>query len=341
MAVKFRDYYEVLGVDRKASAAEIRKAYRRLARKYHPDVNRDDKQAEDRFKEIGEAHAVLSDPDKRRKYDQLGPTWRHGADFTPPPDFDFRTVFGGQRPSGGGFSGMSDFFEMLFGGLGGGRGAARGGAGRIDPFGFEGFGAEVETAEPVAESEITINLEDAYHGATRPISIERAAPCARCGGRDRRCPDCRGSGLVSERRTLQVKIPAGVTDGGRIRLAGQGEIGPRGRRGDLHLRVRYAAHPLFQVEGADLITELRVAPWEAILGAQVTVRTLDGPIRVQLPPGSSSGRRIRLRQRGMPQRSGRGDLYAVVKVVLPEHPSPRELELMREWAKLSSFNPRP
>ena len=308
MAVKFRDYYEVMGVDRKASAAEIRKAYRRLARKYHPDVNRGDKKAEDRFKEIGEAYEVLSDPEKRRRYDALGANWRHGADFTPPTDFDFRTVFGGQRPAAGGFSGMSDFFDVLFGGLGAGRGRA----GRSDPFGFEGFGGEVETAEPVAESEITISLEDAFHGATKPIILDRSEPCRRCAGRDRRCPDCGGSGLVSERRTLEVKVPAGLPQGGRIRLSGQGEVGPRGRRGDLYLRVRYAPDPLFQVEGADLITELRVAPWEAVLGAQVTVRTLEGPIRVRLPPGSSTGRRIRLRGRGMPQKSGSGDLYAVV-----------------------------
>jgi curved DNA-binding protein len=340
MAVKFRDYYEVLGVDRKASAAEIRKAYRRLARKYHPDVNRGDKKAEDRFKEIGEANEVLSDPEKRRKYDALGANWRHGADFTPPPDWgDFRTVFGGPRSSGAGFGGgMSDFFEVLFGGLGGGR--ARAGAG--DPFTrFEGFGPEVETAEPVSEAEISISLEDAFNGATRQITIDHASPCPRCGGRDRRCPTCGGSGLVSQRRTLRVKIPAGVRDGGRIRLSGQGEPGPRGRRGDLYLRVRYAAHPLFQVEGADLTTELRVAPWEALLGAQVTVPTLEGPIRVQLPAGSSTGRRIRLRGHGMPQKGGRGDLYALVKVVLPENPSERERELMREWSKVSTFNPRP
>jgi DnaJ-class molecular chaperone len=332
MPVQFKDYYSILGLDRKASEAEIRKAYRRLARKYHPDLNPGDKKAEERFKDIAEANDVLSDPEKRRKYDTLGPNWQHGADFTPPPGWDLHFDFGGARTRrGGGLGGFSEFFESLFGGLGG-----AGGAG----FDFEELAAEARAPRLEEDAEIRLSLEDVYRGGTKEIEIERGEPCPRCGGRGGRCSTCSGTGVVRRRTSLKVSIPAGIHDGARIRLPGRGASGARGERRDLYLKVRYAPHPRFRADGADLHTELRVAPWEAVLGGTVSVATLDGPVDVKLPMGSSTGRQIRLRGKGLPQPGGRGDLYAVVQVVVPAQPSERERELVREWKRVSGFKPR-
>lgn len=309
MAVGFKDYYEVLGVKRGASEEEIRRAYRKLARKFHPDVNKEPG-AEDRFKEISEAYEVLRDPDKRERYDRLGANWRAGEDVSGAPGFEdlFRQRgYGDNVRVQFGEGEFSDFFESLFGG--GGLGG-RGGTGTA---GFEGFATRGSDHEAVLE----LSLEEAAAGGKRRVSL-------------------------ADGRSYEVSIPAGVRDGQRIRLAGEGGRGRRGGpSGDLFLRVRMRPHPRFRVQGHDLHVEVPVSPWEAALGATVPVQTLGGSARVRIPPGSSSGRRLRLRGQGMPRANGpSGDLYATVQIVLPKELSARERELFEQLAKVSRFDPR-
>ena len=278
MPVQFRDYYETLGVSKTATDDEIRSAFRKLARKYHPDVAKDKKAAEEKFKEINEAYEVLGDPEKRKKYDQLGADWNRPGGFQPPPGWQWE----GQQPGGGfhqwggdgggvqfefGGTGFSDFFEAFFGG---GRGRSA----------FGGFGGRAATAERGAdvEADIMVTLEEALHGSTRTVSLRRA-----------------GSNKVEN---YQVKIPRGVHEGQRIRLRGQGEAGVRGgKSGDLFLRVRLARHPDFSVEGSDLIHEVKIEPWRAVLGSELVVPTLEGNVRLKIPPGTQGGQRFRPRTR--------------------------------------------
>jgi curved DNA-binding protein len=316
MAVGFRDYYETLGVDRGASEEDIRRAYRRLARENHPDVNKDPG-AEDRFKEISEAYEVLRDPEKRDKYDRLGQNWKAGQDVSGASGFegfDFSGSGGGggfrdvrMDFGGGDFGGdFSDFFDGIFGGGRAGFGGGRGG-------GRNGFASRGQ--DQVAE--IEVSLADAAKGGKRKISL--------ADGRD-----------------YEVNIPAGVRDGQRIRLAGEGGGGAGGPSGDLFLRVRVRPDPRFDMNGNDLYVDLPVTPWEAALGAdRVEVATLDGTARVRVPPGSSCGRQLRLRGEGMPDgRGGRGDLYATVQIKVPNELSPQEREQFERLAEVSSFNPR-
>jgi curved DNA-binding protein len=314
MAVQFRDYYETLGVPKTATADEIRSAFRKLARKYHPDVAKDKKAAEEKFKQINEAYEVLSDPEKRQKYDQLGENWNQPGGFQPPPQW------GGAQPGGGFYryggqdggvefefngTGFSDFFEAFFGG---GRGKSA----------FGGFGQGQAGAERGSdvEADIMVPLEEALNGSKRTVSLRRG-----------------GSNKVE---TYQVKIPRGVREGQRIRLAGQGEAGERGgKSGDLFLRVRLARHPDFTVEGSDLIHEVKLAPWQAALGTEITVPTLEGNVRLKIPPGTQPGQRFRLRERGLPGSSGkRGHLYVDVQIAIPKKVTEKEKEIWRELAKL-------
>ena len=339
MPVQFRDYYEVLGVPRGASEDEIRKAFRKLARQYHPDVAKDKKVAEEKFKEINEAYEVLSDPEKRKKYDQLGANWKQGAEFRPPPGWqnmrggqsggrgaDFETHFGG--------TGFSDFFEAFFGG--GRRG------------GFSGFTEDEQFAERGrdVEGDIMVTLDEALRGSVRPISVQRSVPCQQCGGSGVRvqhvCNACGGTGRVTRAETYQVRIPAGVTDGQRLRIAGRGEAGSGGgASGDLFLRVRLAKHPDFEVDNHDLIHEIELAPWEAVLGAQVRVPTLESPVSIKVPPGTQSGQRLRVRGRGLPQHGGtRGDLLVGVRIEVPKTVTENERRLWEQLARESRFNPR-
>jgi curved DNA-binding protein len=312
MAVQFRDYYETLGVAKTASEDEIRSAFRKLARKYHPDVAKDKKTAEEKFKQINEAYEVLSDPEKRRKYDELGANWNQPGGFQPPPQWGggqaggFHT-YGGEN--GGvefefGGTGFSDFFETFFGG---GRGRSA----------FGGFGQRTASERGSdVEADIMVTLEEALNGSKRQVSLRRA-----------------GS---KKTETYQVKIPRGVREGQRIRLAGQGEAGERGgKSGDLFLRVRLARHPDYSVEGSDLVHEVKIAPWQAVLGDTLTVPTLEGNARLKLPPGTQGGQRFRLRERGLPGVSGqRGDLYVVAQIQLPKKLTERERELWEQLAQL-------
>jgi curved DNA-binding protein len=338
MAVKFKDYYDVLGTSKTATEDDIRKAYRTLARKYHPDVNPGDKSAEEKFKEINEAYEVLSDADKRKRYDQLGPNWKAGSDFTPPPgwqnanqnanvDFGgFGDGFGAGRGSGG----FSDFFESLFGG----RRGARAGAG------FRMRGDDID-------AEITLSLEEAHRGGTRSISLQVNEPCPECGGSGSKdgksCPNCRGSGVIRRQRSFDVTIPPGVRDGSVIRLAGQGEPGANGASsGDLFLHVRIEPHRLFDIVGEDDIqVEVPISPWEAALGATITVPTLDGQVEMKIPAGTQAGKTLRLRGQGLNKREGRrGDEYVRLKIVIPPKLTAKERQLFQKLAEESHFDPR-
>jgi curved DNA-binding protein len=301
MAVGYRDYYEVLGVPRDASQEDIRAAHRRLARQYHPDVNKDPG-AEDRFKEISEAYEVLRDPEKRERYDRLGANWRAGQDVSGSSGFEGfgrdRGGFDDVRFDFGGADDVSDFFEGLFGGRG-----RRGG---------RSFGAGFSTRGADQEAVLELSLEEAARGGRRRISLG--------GGRD-----------------FEVDIPAGVRDGQRIRLAGEGGAGiGGGPSGDLFLRVRVRPDKRFRVEGKDVYTDVPVTPWEAALGAQVEVPTPTGSAQVTVPSGSSCGRKLRLRGEGL----GGGDLYAVVQIRVPKKLSRQERELYERLAEISDFNPR-
>ncbi len=321
MPVKFQDYYEILGVKRGAGQDEIKKAYRKLARKFHPDVNKN-AGAEEQFKKVSEAYDVLGDPEKRKKYDALGQNWRMGQDFTPPQGAEsFQFNFGG-RPGGGrgagfdGGSGFSDFFETLFSS---GFGAGHAAGGRA----WSSRGED-------QEAEIIIPLEEAFHGARKTISLQTAEVDSR--GRAHR-----GT------KSYNVTIPRSVTNGARIRLAGQGGKGSgKGAAGDLYLRVRIAPHPRFRLDGHDLETDLPITPWEAALGGKITIHTLEGGASLNIPAGTQGGQRMRLRGKGFPSGGqGRaGDLIAVVQIRVPHKLTHREKELFEALASESRFSPR-
>ena len=351
MAVSYKDYYKLLGVEREAKAEEISKAYKKLARKYHPDLNPGDKQAEEKFKEINEAYEVLKDPEKRKLYDQLGPNWQHGQQFQGEPGYEnVHFTFNGKSFDGSGFS---DFFETLFGGAaaGGGRGANFG----PDPFG--GFSSRPRRGRDV-EAELPLSLEEASSGGRRtvtlqmpqgpktlevnvpagiregaelPLSLEEASS----GGR--RTVTLQ---MPQGPKTLEVNVPAGIREGAKLRLAGQGDPAPGGTPGDLFLRVRYLPHPQFKVEGENLHCDVALAPWEAVLGAKVAVPTLEGQVELNIPAGSSSGRKFRLRGKGLGSGVNRGDLLARVMIKVPAQLSAEERELWQKLADVSSFKAR-
>lgn len=307
--MEYKDYYKILGVERSATQDDIKRAYRKLARKYHPDVSKEP-DAEARFKELGEAYEVLKDPEKRAAYDQLGANWQAGQDFRPPPDWDAGFEFSGGF-DGAGASAFSDFFETLFGQRAG-RAAGAGG--------FRSRGED-------HHARILIDVEDAYHGAVRSLTLHAPAM------------DAQGH-VHTRERTLNVRIPKGVRRGQHIRLAGQGSpsLGG-GKSGDLYLEIDFKPHPLYRVEERDLYLELPLAPWEAALGAKVKVPTPGGRVDLRIPESSQGGRKLRLKGRGIPGKIP-GDLYVTLKIVLPPANSDRAKALYRQMADELSFNPR-
>jgi curved DNA-binding protein len=335
MPVQFRDYYETLGVPKTATRDDIRKAFRQLARQFHPDVAKDKKTAEEKFKQINEAYEVLSDSAKREKYDRMGADWQQYEQAGAPGGRPGRAgqPGGGARwqPGGGGVefdfggTGYSDFFEQFFGGAArrgrGGGNAGNGGAG------FDFFTQQQEPARGAdVEADISVTLEEALHGSRRSISLRRSG----------------ATGANGKLETYDVKIPAGVHEGQRIRLRSRGEAGPGGgEAGDLYLRVRLAPHADFRVEaGGDLYHDLTVAPWQAVLGCEVTVPTLEKEMHLKIPPGSQVGKRFRLRGRGLPKKKGeRTDLYVQIGVTLPEHLSEPERQLWEQLAALHGGKP--
>jgi len=322
MSVEFKDYYKILGVTRSASQDDISKAFKKLARKHHPDLNPGDASAEAKFKEAGEAYEVLKDPEKRKLYDQLGPNWQQGQNFQPPPGFEgmrFRQA-GGQ----GGFAGdgFSDFFETLFGGAGG----ARGGAGFSGGFGG-GFQLRPRRGQD-AEVTYEIGLEQAYAGGPQSVNIQEHVPGA-------------DGYPVMQTRTLKVNIPPGIKDGQKIRLAGQGSPGGAGgEAGDLYLRIKLRPHPDFKVKDDNVVYDLPLAPWEAALGATVRVPTLDGAVEMKIPPGVSSGAKLRVRGKGLGTAGKRGDQMVRIMIHTPKPLSDEERRLWEELAKTSAFLPR-
>ena len=311
--VEYKDYYSIMGVDRDASQDEIKRAYRKLARKYHPDVS-SEPDAEDRFQEVQEAYEVLKDPEKRAAYDQLGANWREGQGFQPPPGWDEGFEFSGGGFTGGDAGGFSEFFESLFG-RGSAYGHAHGGFG-----GFHGRGQD-----HFARVEIT--LEEAYRGGQHPVTLQSPAV------------DARGR-VQTRQRTLNVRIPAGVTEGQQIRLSGQGGAGMgEGASGDLYLEVALRPHPIFRAEGRDIHLELPIAPWEAAMGGTVTVPTLGGDVDARIPPGARSGQQLRLKGRGLPG-SPAGDQYLHLQIVVPQPRTDADRELFERMRQQMEFDPR-
>lgn len=328
--MKFRDYYEVLGVSREATEHEIRKAFRKLARKYHPDVAEDKTTAEDKFKEINEAYEVLGTAEKRAKYDALGENWRHMGDFDPAGASrggpKGGAGFGGGEGYGNDYqfegAGFSDFFESYFGG-------GHRQAGGFDPFGAGAGQGEGMPAVPGRDiqADIMVTLHEAVHGSERTLSMQPPG----------------GPGGTPQSRKIRFKVPKGVTEGQRIRLAGYGGPGYNGGRdGDLFLEVRLERHPDFRVQGHDLYYDLLLAPWEAVLGALVPVRTLYGEVQLKVAAGTTVGTHLRVRGKGLPTGEGetKGDLFAVVQVLTPEAVPDEEQKLWSELAAHSTFDPR-
>jgi DnaJ-class molecular chaperone len=333
MATTERDYYDVLGVPRSASPDEIKKAYRRLARQYHPDLHTGTRknQMEQKFKELNAAHEVLSDPETRKKYDQYGHNWREaeayekarrqaGAGFGE----EFGPGDGGTFYSGGEEQDFSDVFNMFFGREG---------------RGFATAGADLE-------STVRVTLREVLAGTTRRLQLTEPVPCSACNGTGaqggRRCPACAGAGTREDIRTIDVRIPAGVQDGARVRVPGKGAPGMRGgKRGHLYLRIQVEPDRVFRRQGHDLNVMLPVYPWEAALGVEVLAPTLTDPIRVKIPSGSRSGSKLRIKGRGLPtEAGGRGDLYFILQIVLPASASDEERKMYEQMARLPHPDPR-
>ena len=328
--MEFKDYYKTLGVARDASEADIKKAFRKLARQYHPDVAKDKSTAEQKFKEINEAYEVVGNAGNRRKYDELGANWRQGAGFQPPPGA------GGARwqqhtgagPGGQQYefhfdgTGFSDFFEQFFGG-GGRYGGFTAGDEHFAPGGAGGSRAARRGAD--MEGDIMVTLEEALRGSVRTVSVQRTDPAT---GR-------------AEAHSFKVRIPSGVKEGQTVRVGGKGETAAGGA-GDLYLRVRFASHPDFRVSGTDLLADLELAPWEAVLGTVVEVPTLEGTVKVRIAPGTPAGRTMRVAGRGMPKGrdAGTGDLFLQVVIVTPASVGDDERALWEQLAAKSTFNPR-
>ena len=312
----YQDYYKVMGVERDATQDQIKRAYKKLARKYHPDVSKDP-DAEIRFKEVGEAYQVLKDPEKRGAYDQLGKNWQSGQDFNPPPGWDAGFEYSGAGNAGGGAADFSDFFENLFG-----QNARSGPTGRAHASrGHTGARGEDHHAK------VLIDLEDAYRGVTRSITLN-VSEVDRSGH------------LITKQRTLNVKIPKGVKQGQSIRLSGQGSPGMGdAKSGDLFLEIEFKPHGIYRVDAHDVYLDLPITPWEAALGANIKVPTPDGPVDLKIPAGTVAGKKMRLRGRGIPGKSA-GDLYVVPVITLPPADTDAAKDLYLKMEKELAYNPR-
>ncbi len=336
--MEFKDYYKILGVDKNATEQQVKTAYRKLARKYHPDLNPGDKKAEEKFKEINEAYEVLSNPEKRKKYDELGSNWEqilrdreYARQYTQP---------GFEGQAGEDFD-LGDFFETFFG---------RRGGEAWSPFTTRPPSGPQRGAD--LEQEVAVSLEESFHGVERRLTLSYEEICPDCGGsgvrvissqrKDRHrivtqttvCPTCQGTGTIRQHKTLQVKIPVGVVEGARVRLASMGGKGSNGGPpGDLYLRIKLQPHKTFVAKGNDLYGDLPVLDYEAALGAEVQVPTLSGSVWMTIPPETQTGTQLRLKGKGLPHFQGkeRGDLYFAVKIVIPKNLSDKEKELLKQF----------
>lgn len=330
--VKFKDYYQILNVKRDASGADVKSAYRRLARQYHPDLNPGNEQAAERFREVQEAYDVLGEESRRRRYDALGNNYSAGMDFKMPSNWASRP---GAAPSGPAAeaprSGFSEFFEMLFGGS---RSRQRS---KTSPGAAKG--ADIETV-------LAVSLEDLRGGVRKKVRYHVNARCTACQGAGvvggSTCGACNGKGVAPVSRDVEIVIPPTVGDGARLRVAGQGHppANGSGQPGDMHVRIQIQPHPVFQMKGRNIHVSLPVAPWEAVLGGEVEVPTLEGMVTMKLPPGSPTGMKMRLRERGLPTETGRGDEIVTIQVVTPSEVTDREKHLFRQLRDISRFRPR-
>lgn len=315
--MEFKDYYTTLDIDRDATQEEVKRAYRKLARKFHPDINKD-ADAEQRFKEIGEAYEVLQDTEKRAAYNKFGKDWKAGQDFDPPPNWDKGFEFHGGGYTGNDASQFSDFFESLFG--------AQGGGAYSDPFAgqrrqYSGKGQDLH-------AKIVINLEDSYNGSRQSLTLQR--PALNESGR-----------VITRPHVLQVNIPKGVTEGQQIRLAGQGAEGTgSGTHGDLFLEIAFSNHPHFTPNKRDIMLTLPVSPWEAALGGTIPIPTLGGKVEMKIPPGSQTGKKLRLKGRGLCTAKYKGDQYVTLAIIVPGPKTEADKDLFRNMEKSMSFNPR-
>ena len=343
--MKYKDYYEILGVSRDADQAAIKSAYRKLARKYHPDVNKT-KEAEEKFKDINEAYEVLSDKAKRQRYDSLGSNWQGGADYTPPPGFEnFSFNFnqgGGAQSFDFGGSGFSDFFGSLFGDMMGGMGTHSAGQ-NFGGFDFrqaanQGQTRQRRTTQPKSEDlDITKNLnvtaKEIFDGKPITVTFTDMEKCPYCGGSGY-CSHCGGTGILSTPKTVKVKLPKGVSEGKKVRLKGEGKTNEYGQKGDLYLVVHFKDSE-YEFDGDNLIKDVEITPPEAVLGCSKEISTLHGKINIKIPAGVSSGQSLRLKQMGLPKTSGYGDLNAKIKIIIPKNLSKEVVDLYKKIAELS------
>lgn len=342
--MQYKDYYEILGVKREATEAEIKSAYRKLARKFHPDVNKT-KEAEQKFKDLNEAYEVLSDKEKRQRYDSLGANWQQGANFTPPPGFEnFSFNFGqggGQNFGYEDLGGFSDFFGSIFGDLMGGgaarRSGGRGGRTAYEDFGFGGgHQRQAQPQAKPADLDITqtlhVSAKDIFEKKPIPVRFKIMEKCTHCPPGGGFCPTCGSTGIISEQKGVNVKLPAEVTEGQKIRLKGEGKSDGRGHKGDLYLKIAIKDSE-YQVDGINLTKEVEITPSQAALGCKKDIKTLHGNIGIKIPAGTSGT--LRLKSLGLPKKDGGyGDLNAKIKIVLPAKLSDKQIEL---YKKLSEF----
>lgn len=316
--MEYKDYYAVLGVNKKASQDEIKQAYRRLARKYHPDVSKE-ANAEEHFKSVQEAYEVLKDPEKRSAYDQLGSNWKAGQEFRPPPNWQSQTHFynsGDGQFSEENLGGFSDFFSQLFG-----SGRRRG----FDSDVFDGF----KQRGSDQRAKVQITLEDAFHGVTKTLQLQIPEVDAKTGT------------IQHKTRTIKVNIPTGVMQGQQLRLAGQGNPGVGGApAGDLYFEIDIQPHPIFSLQGQDVYVTLPITPWEAALGTNIKTPTLGGAVGLKVAPGSQAGQKLRLKERGMPGRPHAGDQYVILKIETPPAQTEEQRQVYEKMAQLMPFNPR-
>ncbi len=352
--MKYKDYYETLGIKREATDAEIKSAYRKLARKYHPDVNKT-KEAEDKFKEINEAYEVLSDKQKRARYDSLGANWQGGADYTPPPGFEHFNFGGGQGGAyqqfnfnGQDMGGFSDFFSSLFGDMmGGPAGGARGGFSSFDFGDMGSMGAQQGYSRqssrqrhhaPKSEDldvtkTLNVTAEDLFSDQPITVKFNDMRKCTQCPAGGGYCTACGGTGIISENKSIKVKLPKEIKEGQKVRLKGEGKTDAYGQTGDLYLVIT-PKDSEYEIKGSDLTKEVEITPPEAVLGCKKEISTLHGSIGIKIPPMTSSGKTLRLKNLGLPKKSGGyGNLNAKIKIVLPEKLSQKEVDLYKQLYK--------
>ena len=343
--MKYKDYYEILGVPRDADSAAIKSAYRKLARKYHPDVNKT-KEAEEKFKDINEAYEVLSDKNKRQRYDSLGSNWQGGADWTPPPGFEnfsFNFNQGGAQSFDFGGSGFSDFFSSLFGEMMGNMGASQTAGGGFSGFDFGGGqrtsqSTRRRTTQDAKPEELditkTLNVtaQELFDGKPISVTFTDIEKCTHCNGQGF-CSNCGGTGIVSTPKTVKVKLPRGIEEGKKVRLKGEGKTGSYGNKGDLYFIIHFKDSE-YSFDNNTLIKDVEITPPEAVLGCSKDISTLHGKINIKIPAGISSGQSLRLKQLGLPKSSGFGDLNVRIKIIVPKNQSKEIIDLYKKILNL-------